>query len=578
MAKSCWCLVLGVFGSLFFVQCASAQDDSSTVPVSANSNEKVLEDWQRVSGQSGSVSGGEGGATLEWHGEATEEVYNVDTSYDENSGELSGLQEGTFTQTRLLGDLRSVEQDGDVTYGQGGIALTRDRARQTLYSSRIENLQVGRAGVGYQLSAGDVVASFSNIGSSLGLRGIYGAKQINALTIQGYTGTVTDSWEALINRTPINNQPARTRFLRDVAGAKVNYQFDEQWSVFGTAQTYKDRQSSVVDRLANQQIGFSGSTGTAGVNYKTNQANLAFELGTSNKKVDEPGGDDFGDAAMLLDASYAWQTFSVFTGHHNLGANYTSLSSNVISGIRESFVGSNWVITPSLTYGNRIARSDSRLADLLGKVGDITQTDSLINQLSYSVALIPGLNVSVQDMRNWSEFQDINSRNNSTQLSTFYANQHYNGGITVGNARQRFSNTPEFNSNTDSADFNIGRQVQEGELLALPSISGGLRFNAGYQQQRINNGTETTIGTQGVTINVQSKTFGQLAAGFINQDRRQTIERAVLNSKIVNLDWTKIVSDALTLKAYIRNNYLNHGDRLQRVDEKTVGFIADYLW
>ena len=578
MASSYKVLIISFFSSLLSIQYASAQDEQSQSSESNSSNQKVLENWQGVSGQSGSIAGTESGATLEWHGEAIVDVYNVDTSFDEQNGELSGLREGTFTQTRLLGDLRSVEQTGDVTYAQGGVALSRDRARQSLYSSRVENFQAGRAGTGYQLSAGDVVASFSNIGSSLGLRGVYGAKQLNALTFQGYAGTVTDSWEALINRTPLNNQPARTRFLRDVAGAKTDYKLDESWTIFGTAQTYKDRQSSLVDRLTDAQVGQSGSTGTVGFGFKTNQANLSLELGGSRKSIDEKGGDTLGDAAMLLDTAYAWQSVSVFAGHHNIGANYTSLSSNVTSGIRESFVGANWTVTPSITYGNRIGRSDTRPADLQGNVGDLTQTDSLINQLSYSVTQIPGLNVSLQDTRNWSEFQEINTRNTSTQLSTFYSNQHYSGGITFANGRQRSSNAPESNSTTDSADFNIGRQVLEGELLALPNISCGLRFNAGYQQQRISNGTETSLGTQGVSLNVQSKKIGQLAAGFINQDRRQSINRSLLNSKIINLDWNKTLSDALTLKAYIRNNYLNHGDRLQRVDEKTVGFIADYLW
>ncbi len=571
-------LMISFFSSFLFIQYAFAQDEQTQAVETTNSNEKVLENWQEVSGQSGAIATAAGGATLEWHGEATVDVYNIDTSFDENAGNLSGLREGTFTQTRLLGDLRYVEQAGDVTYAQGGVSLSRDRARQNLYSSRIENLQVGRAGVGYQLSAGDIVASFSNIGSNLGLRGVYGAKQMNALTLQGYAGTVIDSWEALMSRSPLIDQPARTRFLRDVTGAKADYKLTDDWSLFGTLQHFKDRQSSVIDRLKAEQTGLSGSTGTVGVGFKTNQASFSAEIGSSRKNIDETNGDSFNDAAMLLDAAYAWQTISIFAGHHNIGANYTSLSSNITTGIRESFVGANWALTPSLTYTNRIGRSDTRPADLQGNAGEITQTDTLINQLSYNVTQLPGLNLSLQDTRNWTALQEIDSRNTSTQLSAFYSTQYYSGGLTFGNARQRASNAPESNSNTDSVNFNISRQVLEGELIALPSLSGGLTFNTGYQQQRINNGTETTLGTQGVSCNLQSKKLGQLTAGFSNQDRRQATDNVVLNSKIINLDWNKTITEALSLKAYIRNNYLNHGSRLQKVDEKTVGLIADYLW
>ena len=86
-------------------------------------NQQVLENWQQTSGQQAAIIDNGTGAKLEFHGEVTTDIYNVDTSFDENNGALSGLQEGTFTNTRLQGDLRTTEPAGDVSYLQGVLLL-----------------------------------------------------------------------------------------------------------------------------------------------------------------------------------------------------------------------------------------------------------------------------------------------------------------------------------------------------------------------------------------------------------------------------------------------------------------------
>jgi hypothetical protein len=280
----------------------------------------------------------------------------------------------------------------------------------------------------------------------------------------------------------------------------------------------------------------------------------------------------------LLDASYAWQMFSLNAGYHNVGARYTSLGSNIAPGVRESFIASYWNISPDLIYGNDIRRTDRRNVSLLDDQVLLSKTDTISNRLSYNITAIPGLNISLQDNRNWNEVQTNTSRNTSTQLSTFYSNQHYSGSITLGNAKQRSNNNPDSNSVTDSVQMSLGRQVLEGELMILPSLSGGIQLNGGYQQQRVANGTQTSSGNQGISINASSQKLGQLQLGFTNMDTRQPNGRATLNTKAVNLDWSKVVSAALAFKAYIHNNYRNHGDSLLTIDEKIVGIQGDYQW
>lgn len=546
--------------------------------IEANSNQEVLESWQKQSGQSATIVNNSNGPTLEWHGQVTENLYNVDTSNGPDDFALSGLQEGNFSLTNLQGDLRSITEAGDTTYIQGGASVTRDRAKQTLYSSQMTNLQFGRAGQGYQISGGDIVADFSRIGSNLGLRGVYSAKQLNAMTFYGFAGVISDSWESLFNRSTLTNQPPRSRYLRDAAGAKVDYKLDESWNAFGTAQTYSDRQSSLATALAIGQVAQNGSTGTVGLGYKTLQSNFSVEVGASKNGVGTVGGDTFTDKAFLVDMGYAWQTLSVHAGYHNIGLRYTSLAQNVVPGIRESFVGGDWFITPSLSYSNDIRRSEMRTVNFFDGNDTLNSVDTLVNRLNYNVTALPGLNIGLQDMRNWGKVEANTSRNNMTQLNVFYSTQHYSGGVSLSNARQRTNTNPLSNSVTDGVQLTLGRQILPGELIAFPSISGGIQFNGGYQQQRIANNTETTSGTQGVSVNMQSVKLGQLMFSIMNIDTRQPTAKSVLNTKIVNLDWTKVISDALAFKAYIRNNFINHGDQLQTIDEKIVGAQLDYQW
>lgn len=565
-----------IVAALIYSQFAFAEDVKESP---APTNQEVLKDWQDKSGQTGTISDKNGG-TIEWHGQATTDVYNINKEADTNNSALSGLGEGTFMLNRLQGDLRDIEQAGDVNYIQGGVSNSNDRAVQNLYRTYITNLQLGRAGVGYQMSAGDVVADFSKIGSNLGLRGLFGTKQLNALTVSGYAGVVTESWDSLFNRTPMSNQPARSRFLRDVTGFKANYNLNDKWSLFGTAQSYGDRDSSIDSIRRATDISQNGVTGTAGFGYKNNQAALSVELGTSHTGYDVSGAKiaGFGDAALLIDGQYAWQTVNLHAGYHNIGAFYTALSSNVVPGVRESYVGGDWFITPSLSYGNNVRRAETKTGDLAGGTSPINLVYSLSNRLAYNVTQIPSLNFSLQDMRNWGEIQTSRARNATTQFGTSYSNQHYSGNLALSHGNQKSNASPDSDSVSDAIQLSAGRQFVEGEFLALPRISGGIQLIGGYQQQRIANGTKTYSSNEGVTFSAQSLKFGQIQLVLTNLDTHQPNGRPTLNTKTVNFDWGKAVTQALSLKAYVRSAFRNHGDSIQAVDENVVGFQGDYKW
>jgi hypothetical protein len=566
------CIGSLMYGILLAVSNSYAQTDES------ETNQDVLDTWQEVSGQAGTISDENG--EIEWHGQVTQDVYHVDVESNQPSNTLSGLDEGNFSTTRLQGDLRYNENDGDVSYIQGGFSQTNDEAQQSNYRGQITNIQLGRAGNGYQLAAGDVVADFSKIGSSLGLRGLYANKQMQAFNLAGYAGTIANSWESLFNRSTITGQPARTQYLRDVLGAKLSYAIDGNWSVFGTVQTYSDRESSVTDTLSDFLFSESAATGTAGIGYQDNKTQWSVELGSSKISYDLQGADDTSDNALLIDAAHAWDTISIQAGYHDLGSRYASLAQNILPGVRETYISGQWFMTSNLTYGGDVRNSDSRVSNIFGQKSPLTSGYTVSNWVTYSLPQLPGLTFNLQDTRNWVEIKslDSKSRTTSTDFTTSYANQYYSSSLTLTNLRERDSTSPSTNSTTDGVQLMLGRQLLLGELLILPKISGGVQVYGGYQQQRIANGTETSGGNQGVNMNIASEKLGQLQLSFTNRDTSQPNGGASLNTKSVYLDWAKVIKNVFSIKAYISNNYFNHGDKSKQVDEKIVGLQGDYQW
>lgn len=546
--------------------------------VAAESNQEVLDAWQETSGQSGTISDDTG--ELEWHGQITQDLYHVDVESSQPSNTLSGLDEGNFSTTRFSGDLRYSDSDQNVTYIQGGYTQTNDEALQNRYHGQLNNIQAGRVGGTYQLAAGDVVADFSKIGSSLGLRGVYGTKQLNAYNISGYAGTIANSWESLFNRNTFTGQPARTQYLRDVVGGKLSYAINNNWSVFGTAQSYSDRDSSLNDAQSAFLFSENGVTGTAGVQFQNERALLSMELGSSRVSYDEVGADDTSDTAFLVDAEYAWDTVTLQAGHHDLGTRYTSLAQNILPGVRETYLSGQWLISPNLTYGGDVRNSDSRVSNLFGQKSALNEAYTFSNWLTYAVSQVPGLSFNLQDTRNWVEVKDLDAkqRTSNTDFTTSYANQQYSASVTYSNYRERDNTSSLTNSTTDGIQVSLGRQVQEGELLLMPNVTGNIQIFGGYQHQRIANGTETTGGNQGLSVNMASKKIGQLQFSFTNRDTSQPNGGGSLNTQSIYFDWTKVVADVFSFKAYVSNNYFNHGDSTKRVDEKIVGIQGDYQW
>ncbi len=131
------------------------------------------------------------------------------------------------------------------------------------------------------LSFGDVVAAFSGLGSNLGLRGTLGTKELGALTLTGFAGVVAESWEALNNRSALDGLAPRTRYIRDVLGAKAEYKISDTLTGFMTLQNYHDRLGSV--ELPAGSVALDGRITTVGSKYVNGNLQVSAEIAHSSK-------------------------------------------------------------------------------------------------------------------------------------------------------------------------------------------------------------------------------------------------------------------------------------------------------
>ncbi len=543
----------------------------------AEANSQVLQTWQEQTGQAVWVNDN---GQVEFHGATSVDAYGNSVSSPSGNPALSGLRDGNKARGIFQGDIRSTSPEGDVTYVQGVLSSTNDRGVQSRYATQVNSLQVGRAGPGYQIAFGDVVAAFSNLSSSLGLRGGLVAREMDAFTFTAYAGTVADSWEALANSAALDGLAPRTRYLRDVYGAKLDYRLSTQTSLFATAQGYNDRMSSTT--LFPGSPAYDGSVLTFGGKQQATQGQWAAEAGHSRRRDANTNIDASGNA-LALDGSYRWTAFGVRAGFHDLGANYASLAQTVAPGVREWYVGGDWNLTAFLNVGVDLRHSLSRLAPSAGFAGTSNELDTVNTRVSYSVESLPGLMFSLSDTRNKGEDNAGTSlRNNQTQLSAAYGSGAWNGQLTVGKGESSNSASALASSQTRSVQASVGRSFSDaiGAAGMAPAWTVATQLFASAQEQDLA-ATATTLKNRIIGLNgsLQSQRYGNWSAVLQTQKTTQpAVGAAGLTTRSLILDWSKSFTQQWTAKAYARINRRNHGDFLLQVDERVVGVQGSYQW
>jgi hypothetical protein len=546
------------------------------------SNEQVLRTWQQQTGQN---IWQQDGGKLEFRGAASLDVYDnqVRVPSGNTGAALSGLRDGSFARGIFQGDARSTNSTQDTSYVQGVFTSTNDRGVLPRYANQINSFQMGRAGVGYQMAFGDVVAGYSSLSSNLGLRGLLASREIDKFSVSGFAGVVAESWEALSKRDPLDNLPARTQYLRDVYGLKAEQSFTANWRGFATAQHFGDRVSSAspVASTINGVVTpirapVKGEAVSLGLKYQEQNAQLVAEYAASRSKDLTTGNKADGDA-LVLDGTYRWQVFGLRAGFHDLEPEFASNAQSVAPGIRETYVGGDWQITPQLLWNVDLRESATRLVGS----NQASELDTVGNRLAYSFANIAGLSVNLSDTRNRGKDNLGNPvRTDQTQLGLAYGASVWNTNLSVGQGKTRNPQNPVSDGNTRSWQAALGRNWTDAQADLPASYQLTVQATAfGQSQKFAATGTGSRSTSVGLNASLNTQRWGLWSAAWQRQLSTQpTVGAPDLWSSVFSFDWARQIGEAWSLKAFARANRRNHGDLNLQADERTLGLQAGYKW
>lgn len=545
-------------------------------------NDAVLQQWATQTGQSAQVVQTEQGSQLEWHGQASIDVYSNSVSTPGGNASLSPLREGTFERVTVGNDLRSTGAQGDVNYLQAVGTQSNDRSVLSRYNPQMFSFQAGRAGPGYQIAAGDVVASHSTLGANMGLRGFSAARQIDALTVSGFAGTVAESWESLFNARPLNQQPARLTFLRDVYGAKADYQLSRQTSVFGTVQSRQDRRSSLVGLPgAVAPPSQAALAATAGIRYQTNWAPdqtlvVTGEIGRSRQK-ELATRESASDEALLLDAQGRYGAFGLRAGFHDLGDRWASVGQSAAPGIREAYAGGDWQLGPAWSWGTDVRRTESN--QLFGAAAFHSTLDSLSNRLTWTPEALTGWSFSVSDLRNrMLDATNARGENDSVQFSVSRSVAPWVASLTLGRSALRTEGRAASDSRTNQWQFTAGRSWSDATAETPASLTFNLQGLVGVQSQMMALPASNRALTAGLFGSLLHARWGSVNFNLQMQSIDPENGSPKLRTTQWSLDYTRQLSDQWTVKGFWRDIDRNQGSLIAQVRERVLGIQLGYLW
>ncbi|MEO8385797.1 MAG: hypothetical protein ABI583_11180 [Betaproteobacteria bacterium] len=534
----------------------------------------------------------DGGSKLEWRSTISTEGYQNDIKPPPAPPgappTATPLNTGQLGKTVVSTEIKLIEPGGQVSRLQFGLTATNDRSVLSRYSNQLATLQFGRTGPGYQIGAGDAALNFSQLGTTLGLRGINVQRQLGDWTISGYGGVVSESWEALYDRTALDNRPARSRFLRNVFGTKVEYAPADGWKTFATAQGFSDAENSLGAATIFQQPVGTRAIST-GLSYQGGPWSMTSEVALSRftERYQLPRRGD----ALQFDGGYRQATWSLRGGYHDIDPKFVSLSQSVPPGVKEWYLGADWTVNSWLAvaadYRDAISRiaglqllappADPTLPPPFPIIASSTQTRSLTTRANINFGtVLPGFGLTLANTANVGEdAQQNQNRNRNTSGGFSYSSATWTGSVNYTNGNVTNIASPMSDSTMRAVQAQLGRNYTG---TSVP-WSFGWMLSGGRQVQRLDfTGAETAARMQGLTLNGQRPDWAQFALTYQGSTITQTTGGPNLATHAVQLDVSRQFGLQNTFKAYLRQTHRNVGDINLRTDERVFGVQLNMDW
>lgn len=513
-------------------------------------NGQVLDQYQQAAGgqQAQLVREADGSTRIAWTGSVTLDYYS---SHSSGGSLLTPVTGGNHARVIAQGDVRGQSADGDVSYFQFANSNSNDPMVQS-YPNLVQHLQGGRVGPGYQIIGGDIAAQFSTLGTNVGLRGLFGARQFGSTTVSATAGVLGDSWESVAGSAP------RPRPLRNAYASKVDHAISQSWTAFVTAQGYDDAANSADESGFGMLPETSGQATTLGLAYRQGTLSIAGELGVSrwNDGLQQSQWDA---GAGVVDATWeASPTLGLRFGHHDLGRYYTSLSAMAVPGIRESYGGVNWSATPWFSLNGDLRRAKNRWA----ATGIAEHSDMATVAASAFIPQMQSLSFTLQASQSQGE-NPGGTRNDSGGYSagTRYTASLWQAGLTASRSRIDNDDMPGFNGDTDGINIDAGLLLGDA-TAATPGVwSANLNLGLGLQDNDLDAGVRTSGFSVNAGVSVQHARWGSMLAAYTYNITGQP-SGLDLKTHGVQLEASRTVMKTGLLKFYFRSN--------RRIDEAGV--------
>lgn len=558
-------------------------------------NAEALRAFQRQAGdQAPTLAKDEAGnIKLEWRGSLSLDAYRNDVTPPPGQAAFaSPFATGTRERTVFTTEIRLVEPNGAAMFLQAGSMFSNDRAVLSRYPSQLSQLQAGRTTARQNLTVGDVVANYSGLGTSLGMRGLALTQRLGDFSLSAHAGKVAESWDALLNRKPIDGGNSRNQYLRNVFGLKGEYSHSPQLRSYVTWQSFDDSKGSLPEALATAATAHTVAA-SGGFAWQGETTTLAGELARSSfhrEQLAERRAD-----AFVLDGTWRVNTLSLRAGYHEVDADFVSLAQSVPPGVREGYVGFDWPATTWLSVGADWRDALTRYAmPTLPPVDDsafallpppLAPEPTLARGFNTRATINfgpswPGWNLSIQNAETANgTVSGITGRGRNTNITLSFAAKGWNGSLTLGDGFNRQTGNPAGDSTMESIQFQAGRSFVHADRGGTPLLTLTVSGMAGRQTQRLPTMGNRTDSTQyGLVLAGQHRRFGQLNLQWNDAVLTQPLGGPDLVTRTLQFDFTHPFGAQRALKAYLRHVRRNMGAPQLETTEKLGGVQLSLTW
>ncbi len=547
----------------------------------------VLENWADQTGERIEV-GRSADGTVSWRTTIAVDGYRRDVDSPGDASLLTPNRGGDFHHATVSGEWRATRAGERESHFQIVNTHSSDRSVLSRHENQITSLQGGLSGPSHRVAAGDVVANFSTLGASTGLRGTSLQWQTGRHTIEAFGGVVSDSWESLFGVRPLATAHEPTSRKRSVYGLKLGTPLSERVTAFATLQTFDDRVAGTGEAAFSDggpDPVRNARSATVGATYQRTfgagqTLDVDMELGASRSDAAASGERD-SDRAASLNAlgTVPWSggRYSLALGHHDLGMRWSGLGAAALAGTRESYLSNGVQWDNGLSWHHDWREGNNRLpwGDAVFDAALATST----HRLSWQPAWMQGGSLALHDIRSRTRDNAGGASDaHQTQAVVSLVRGEWHGALQWGLSGQDFPTASGEQTRLRDWQVSAGRAARDMAANGLRLESLSVNVFAGRQIHLTGTDGRMLVRSAGFDLISFSPVWGSLSLAHTRQWVRLAVSGADVPTHNTTLSFSKALRSGLSIRVYVNHLDQNEGLLHARLAEKTVGIQLSRTW